>query len=80
MWDYLEADLDLLPDMLTSSQVAKLLNMGTMTVNRRIRDGLIPAIDISGPGASKPAYRIPKQGLIDWVESSKVIKRPQTAG
>ena len=53
-----------LPPLLTIRQVADYLNNHVRTVELKVRNGEIKAVDISSPGSKRPTWRIPREELL----------------
>lgn len=55
---------------LTASEVADLLNLSVPTIRLWIKDGKLPASDVSS-GTGRPAYRIRREDLDTFLDERK---------
>ena len=53
-----------LPPLLRIRQAADYLNSHVRTIEKRVREGEIRAVDISGPASLRPTWRIPREEIL----------------
>lgn len=67
-----EERLAALPDMVSSTVVADLLGVSIVTINKRIYDGSLAAIDISLGRGNRRIFRIPKESVIEYANRARL--------
>ena len=60
-------------DLLTIAEAAKRMGVSDETLRKHIRWGTLSALDVSTPGATRPAYRIDPTEFETW---RKMRERP----
>lgn len=65
-----------LPALMTIRQVADYLNNHVRTIEKRVREGEIKAVDISSPGSKRPTWRIPREELLALIAPEADLKSP----